>query len=232
MSNAVKTLAEAGSSQLKADGWKLVIPGDRPADAVAFEVQMVDFFVSAADLLGVPKSVAAIYGVVFASPGPLSFAEIEARLDISKGSVSQGLRVLREVGAIKVDDRHQKTDGSGRKTEDGGRRSEDGHDEDAEALESREAEAGNGSRSPFSTRRGDAYVPDLELRKLVARFLENRLEKQLTAGSSRLAALTRAVPGKGAEAAELKKRLQSLSDWHSKAKTLLPLARTVLKISG
>ena len=210
MSNAVKALAEAGSSQPKADGWKLVIPGDRPADAVAFEVQMVDFFVSAADLLGVPKSVAAIYGVVFASPGPLSFAEIEARLDISKGSVSQGLRVLREVGAIKPATSGQRTAESA-----------------AEASQSEMLEAeGSKLRAPV------AYVPDLELRKLVARFLENRLEKQLTAGSSRLAALTRAVPGKGAEAAELKKRLQSLSDWHSKAKTLLPLARTVLKLGG
>lgn len=188
-------------------GTTLVRPGGRPPEVVAFEVQMVDFFVSAADLLGVPKSVAALYGIVFASPVPLSFSEIEARLDISKGSVSQGLRVLREVGALKV------------------------VNSDAGARDG-EGEAGNGSRSPFSTRRGDAYVPDLELRKLVARFLENRLEKQLTAGSSRLAALTRAVPGKGADAAELKKRLQSLSDWHSKAKTLLPLARTVLKLGG
>jgi len=68
---------------------------------VAYEVGLVDFFVEAADLLGVPKSVAAIYGIVFASAEPLSFADIEARLDISKGSVSQGLKVLREVGALK-----------------------------------------------------------------------------------------------------------------------------------
>lgn len=79
----------------------LVLPGDRDPTVVAFEGQVVDFFVDAADLLGVPKSVAAIYGIVFASPEPLSFAEIEARLDISKGSISQGLRVLREVGALK-----------------------------------------------------------------------------------------------------------------------------------
>ncbi|WP_415910901.1 GbsR/MarR family transcriptional regulator [Oleiharenicola sp. Vm1] len=61
----------------------------------------MDFFVDAAELLGVPKSVAAIYGVVFASPHPLSFAEIQGRLDLSKGSVSQGLRLLREIGALK-----------------------------------------------------------------------------------------------------------------------------------
>ena len=79
----------------------LVKPGDRPPDVVAFEGQMVDFFVSAADLLGVPKSVAAIYGIVFASAQALSFAEIENRLSISKGSISQGIRMLREVGALK-----------------------------------------------------------------------------------------------------------------------------------
>lgn len=78
----------------------LVIAGDRPAAVVAFESDVVEFFVTTAELLGVPKSLAAIYGIVFASPAPLSFADIGARLDLSKGSVSQGLRVLREVGAL------------------------------------------------------------------------------------------------------------------------------------
>lgn len=225
-------------------GHKLVIAGDRPAEVVNFERQVVDFFVSAADLLGVPKSVASIYGIVFASPVPLSFAEIEARLDISKGSVSQGLRVLREVGAIKPADGGRTTEDGGRTTADGRRRMAYGGSdakEETEVLEAGgsksaakrgEEESGNGSRSPFLTRRGDAYVPDLELRKLVGRFIENRLEKQLAVGSTKLTALTRTVPGRGSEATELKKRLQSLSDWHSKAKTLLPVVRTVLKISG
>lgn len=82
-------------------GIALIAPGTRPDEVVAFEVEVVGFFVDAAELLGVPKSVAAIYGIVFSSPNPLSFSEIEERLVISKGSVSQGLRVLREVGAIK-----------------------------------------------------------------------------------------------------------------------------------
>jgi len=53
-------------------------------------------------MLGVPKSVAAIYGICFASPEPLSFSDVRERLDISAGSISQGLRVLKEVGALKV----------------------------------------------------------------------------------------------------------------------------------
>ena len=62
---------------------------------------MVGFFIDAADLLGVPKSVAVRYGIVFASPQPLSFADIEARGTLSKGSISQGLRVLRKMGPSK-----------------------------------------------------------------------------------------------------------------------------------
>ena len=84
------------------NGAKLVRPGGRESVVVAFEETVVDFFVQAADLLGVPKSVAAIYGVCFSSAEPLSFADIEARLDLSAGSISQGLRVLREVGALKA----------------------------------------------------------------------------------------------------------------------------------
>ena len=82
-------------------GSALVLAGGREAETVEFEAAIVSFFVDAADLLGVPKSVAAIYGICFASAEPLSFADIEARLDISKGSISQGLRVLREVGALR-----------------------------------------------------------------------------------------------------------------------------------
>lgn len=52
-------------------------------------------------VLGVPKSIAAIYGLLFASPEPLCFAQIVEKLGISKGSVSQGLAFLRQSGAVK-----------------------------------------------------------------------------------------------------------------------------------
>lgn len=172
-----------------ASGTGLVLAAGRPEEIVAFDAQVVGFFVSAADVLGVPKSVAAIYGIVFASPQPLSFAEIEARLNVSKGSISQGLRVLREVGALK---------------------------EVSAAAE-----------------RSERFAPDLEMRKLVARFIESRVEKQLAAGSERLESLRGAIPNdSAANSVELKRRLKSLSDWHSKARGLLPLVRGVLRVTG
>jgi HTH-type transcriptional regulator, glycine betaine synthesis regulator len=189
----------------------LVVGGDRAPDVVAFEVEVVDFFVSAADLLGVPKSVAAIYGIVFASPEPLSFAEIEARLDISKGSISQGLRVLREVGALKV-----VTSGSNNQEP---------------VTKNQDLAPNNQEPITSNPRPTAAYTPDLELRKLIARFIENRLEKQLAGGRSRLASLEKHIPGR-AGSAELRTRLKSLSDWHTKARGVLPVVRGILKVTG
>ncbi|MFT3867320.1 MAG: transcriptional regulator [Nibricoccus sp.] len=62
-------------------------------------------------LFGVPKSVGQIYDLLYASPEPLGFTEIMERLEISKGSTSQGLQLLRALGAIV--EAHQ-TDGATR----------------------------------------------------------------------------------------------------------------------
>jgi DNA-binding transcriptional regulator GbsR (MarR family) len=60
----------------------------------------VEFFGEAVQLFGVPTSVGAIYGLLFASQEPLSFSDIFERLEMSKGSVSQGLNFLRTLGAV------------------------------------------------------------------------------------------------------------------------------------
>lgn len=52
-------------------------------------------------LLGLPKSIGLIYGAVFASPKPVEAGQICRKLKISRGSVSQGLRFLKELGAIR-----------------------------------------------------------------------------------------------------------------------------------
>ncbi len=161
---------------------------ERSASVVGFEEAVVDFFVDAADLLGVPKSVAVLYGIVFASPQPLSFADIEARGTLSKGSISQGLRVLREMGAIKE------------------------------------------VSAPAD--RSELFTPDLEMRRLIQRFLEQRLRKQLDAGKSRLGDLQRALPDLEKSHAEtLRTRIKQLQSWHEKARALLPIARTFLKLA-
>jgi DNA-binding transcriptional regulator GbsR (MarR family) len=66
-----------------------------------FEQECVFFFAELAQVLNVPRSLGQIYGVLFASPSPLSFTDIVERLDISKGSASQGLQLLRSLGAVR-----------------------------------------------------------------------------------------------------------------------------------
>lgn len=58
------------------------------------------FFAEVVQLFGIPKSVGQIYGLLYASPQPLGFTAIRERLEISKGSASQGLQLLRSLGAI------------------------------------------------------------------------------------------------------------------------------------
>jgi DNA-binding transcriptional regulator GbsR (MarR family) len=76
-----------------------------------FERECADFFAEVVTVFGAPPSVGQIYGVVFASPSPLSFTDIVERLDISKGSASQGIKLLRELGAVRsaevADDRRE-----------------------------------------------------------------------------------------------------------------------------
>ena len=64
------------------------------------EQESVDYFVSFVQLLGMPKSVGQIYGLMFVATEPLALDDIRERLDLSKGSVSQGLATLKGFGAI------------------------------------------------------------------------------------------------------------------------------------
>ena len=165
----------------------IVLPGQRSAAVVAFESDVVDFFVSAAELLGVPKSLAAIYGIVFASPTPLSFADIGARLDLSKGSVSQGLRALREVGALQ--EVSAKADPA------------------------------------------ELFAPDLEMRRLIGRYLATRLDPQLKGGRERLTALDAHLSSLPlSDRKLLSPRLKKLQSWHSRTRALVPIIKTFLDV--
>ncbi len=185
-------------------GSGLVHAEGRSPEVVAFEESVVCFFLDAAEILGVPKSVAAIYGICFASPEPLSFADIDLRLEISQGSISQGLRVLRDVGALRV----------------------------VPWLEMEERSPGMPGKPHRDTRRREFFAPDLELRKLAARWIEQRLERQLQAGIGRLQAMKDAIPTGGRESVkELKARLHYLESWHHQSRALVPIIRTFLKLT-
>lgn len=67
----------------------------------AVEQQVVNVFVDGVRVLGLPRSIGEIYGLLYISQGPLSLDDLALRLQISKGSVSQGLRTLKSLGAVR-----------------------------------------------------------------------------------------------------------------------------------
>ncbi len=66
------------------------------------ELESIDFFVRMMSILGFPRSVGEIYGLLYFSPTPLSMEQIATRLEISIGSASQGLKSLRSLKAVRT----------------------------------------------------------------------------------------------------------------------------------
>ena len=66
------------------------------------EREMIELFIRMADVLNLPRSVGEIYGLLFFSSVPLCLDDCRLHLNISKGSTSQGLKILRSFGAIRT----------------------------------------------------------------------------------------------------------------------------------
>lgn len=66
------------------------------------EVEVIHLFVQFSRALGQPRSVAEIYGLLFISHKPLTLDDLIERLNLSKGSGSQGLKYLQDLGAVRT----------------------------------------------------------------------------------------------------------------------------------
>ena len=73
----------------------------RSTDMAEWEKAVVDLFLNAAQSAGLPKSLGQIYGLLFCRDEALPMDVIMSALSISKGSASQGLRFLRQLGAVR-----------------------------------------------------------------------------------------------------------------------------------
>jgi HTH-type transcriptional regulator, glycine betaine synthesis regulator len=89
-----------------------VLIGDtsgRPAPEVSVasrlqpvEIEIIHLFIQFAAALGQPRSIAEIYGLLFVSEKPLAMDTLIERLSLSKGSASQGLKYLQDLGAVRT----------------------------------------------------------------------------------------------------------------------------------
>ncbi len=76
------------------------VSGDGTVRQIEHEV--VELFVHLASLIGLPRSVGELYGYLFISRDPLPMDALMARLGLSKGATSQGLRLLKSFGAVRT----------------------------------------------------------------------------------------------------------------------------------
>jgi hypothetical protein len=67
------------------------------------ELTALQPWVVLADRLGVPRSLGQLYGLLFISDAPLSAQDCADQLHISRSSAGQGLKQLKELGAIRAD---------------------------------------------------------------------------------------------------------------------------------
>lgn len=73
-----------------------------PSPLTPFQLESVSLFVHAFSALSLPRSIGEIYGLLFSTEAPLSLDDITERLQLSRGSVNEGLRWLRTLGAVNL----------------------------------------------------------------------------------------------------------------------------------
>ncbi|MCB1121450.1 MAG: hypothetical protein KJT03_07870 [Verrucomicrobiae bacterium] len=78
---------------------KIEIKGRPPLDEI--ESAIIEIFIRATKILGYPKSIGEIFGLLYISDEPLCMEDIIQRLGISLGAASQGLKVLKGIRAVK-----------------------------------------------------------------------------------------------------------------------------------
>ena len=66
------------------------------------DAEVIQFFVQLSRTIGQRPSVGEIYGLLFISPKPLTFDDLIERLQLSNGAASEGLKYLRDFGAVRV----------------------------------------------------------------------------------------------------------------------------------
>jgi hypothetical protein len=217
----------------------------------------VELFADIVSALGIPKSIGQIYGLLYASATPLSFSDIIERLEISKGSVSQGLQLLRSLGAINVADLKLKALSDKREAGFGVAKSEGLRAKSQE----RSGKAGAGGRGPVAggrahsaplapnplplasgssplaltplplasdASRREYFEPELSLRKLVAGVLRERVTPFATASTERLARLRELADQDTGTEKHYLDRVKQLESWRRRLKTVLPVLGALL----
>lgn len=148
--------------------------------------EILELFVRLAGMLNMPRSIGELYGALFVAPEPLTMDDLLQRLRLSKGAVSQGLKMLRAFGAVKT------------------------------------------VYMPGDRR--DHFEAEIELRKLAAGFLREKVRPHLESGQERLEQIESMLNARPGEAnALLLERVSRLKSWQRRAQQILPFATKIIE---
>jgi DNA-binding transcriptional ArsR family regulator len=192
--------------------------GGRPPAGGCFETECAAFFSEVVQVFGVPKSVGQIYGLLFASPEPLSFSDIVERLDISKGSASQGLQLLRSLGAINVAVAKQPERNAKGAT---------GADKAKQQQGSSSTPGGPLRLAPDALRR-EYFEPEMSLRRLVGGVMQERISPLAAASTNRLERLRELAKSDEVAGDFYLTRVKQLEVWRRRLRTVLPVLTMML----
>jgi DNA-binding transcriptional regulator GbsR (MarR family) len=170
-----------------------------PAD---YESGLVDIFADLAELFGNPKSYGQIYGLLFANENPLSMEDIAQRLDISQGSISQGLRQLEAFGAVVK----EKNNGS------------------RQALYTAKLEM----KLLISGFLKERVIPRLESTESRIKALRASLATSSLKSQTQASDFSSSLRSQPSSLASMRFRLDRVAKWHRSARTILPIARKIL----
>jgi len=187
----------------------------KPGD---FQSECIELFAEVVYALGLPRSIGQIYGLLYASPVPLSFSDIVERLEISKGSASQGLQLLRSLGAINLAD--VKRQALGGKSEMRSARRQ------AHLLPLPPSPLLSAPDAP----RRDYYEPELGLRQLLGGIIRGRIEPLVGQGRARMKHLRELAEAaaNGAHKDFQLERVEQLETWRRQATLVMPVLKTLL----
>lgn len=178
--------------------------------ADSYESGLVGIFADLAELFGNPRSYGQIYGLLFAREEPMTMEEIARRLEISQGSISQGLRQLEAFGAVVK----EKSNGS------------------RQALYTAKLEM----KLLISGFLKERVIPRLESTEARVEALRASLDSRPSAARQAGAKQSQLIPSSSNSAfrsqpsslASMRFRLDRVAKWHRSARTILPIARKIL----
>jgi len=162
-------------------------PSPKKTEILPHEFEIIQMAVDFGRIIGLPRSVCEIYGLLISAIEPIAMESICLKLGMSLGSVSQGLKLLRELGAVRTISQ--------------------------------------------TGQRRDFYQAEFNFRKIVTRYLSEKIGPTLNSAESRfqhIEALVSELPEKNKS--DITRRVELIRKLNRRASQVVPAVSKILSL--